>query len=145
GVALAQSGAIDVEAEAHHVERTGFLAAEPPVRGRRRFAPRPAPDLLGARADRVERVVESGPARHPAGPGSGAEGRRLGAPAGRRRLRGVDLVGAHAFEPVVARVELAHVVEAEPAPVSRAVEAGSARARSAELARLVAARRLALP
>ena len=54
-------------------------------------------------------------------------------------LRGEDFIAAHPGKPVVARVELADVVEAVPVVVTGSIEAGLARPRRAELARLGAA------
>src|SRR5690606_22551011 len=94
-------------------------------------------------ADRVERVVEVGPAWHAVRTRIGAERPALGAPAGDGRLRLEDFLGRHAREPVVSGVERAYVLEAQPAPLARPVEARPHRARRAEFARLGAAGRLA--
>src|SRR5690606_16923589 len=89
-----------------------------------------------ARRDGVERILEVRPgrARVAAGPGEGA-GPAL--PARDRRLRRLDLVGAHAVEEIVAGVVLADVIEAQPAPIARPVEVAGAE-RSAKLARRTA-------
>ena len=55
----------------------------------------------------------------------------------------MDFLGAHAFEPVIARVEFAHVIEAEPAPFARPVEPVRTVAGRTEFPRLAAARRFA--
>ena len=52
--------------------------------------------------------------------------------------RGDDFLGAHPLEPVVPGVERADVIEAEPAVVAGAVEAGPAFAGRAKFARLFA-------
>src|SRR5690606_21646965 len=140
-IALAQAVEIGVEAEPHRLERVALLRREAA-----RLLPsrRSRADLRGAHADRVERVVEARPARRRPSPAVAAERARLARPAGDRRLRGEDLLGAHAFEPVVAGVELAHVLEAQPAPLARTVEARGAAAGRAELARPAATRRIAI-
>ena len=74
-----------------------------------------------ARRDGVERIGKVGPARtHVRRCGKGAG---LPVPAGIRPLRLLDLVRAHAFEEIIAVVERAHMIEAEPLPLARPVEA----------------------
>src|SRR6185369_18101083 len=68
-----------------------------------------------------------------------AEGAGLAIPAAVRVLGVADLVRAHPVEIIVARVERADVVEAEPAPVAGPVEIGALRAWRAEFSGRVAA------
>ena len=111
--------------------RSPSLSSRPSWRCPCRIAPE-------AGADRVERIDEIGPARRRRGAG-GAEGAGLAVPAAIGVLRVADLVGAHPVEIIVAGVELADMVEAEPAPLARPVEAGALGAGRAELAGRVAA------
>ena len=69
------------------------------------------------------------------------EGAGLAVPAGIGILRLGNFVRAHPLEIIVAGIELADMVETEPAPVARTVETGSSAGgrRRAKLARLVAA------
>src|SRR5690606_36985751 len=111
-------------AQAHYAQRLAL------TRGEADHLPlvaRAASDLRSPSADRVERIVEVGPARHRAG--ARAEGAGFAFPPGDRRLRGEDLLRAHPFEPVVAGVELPHMLQAHPAPLARAVEARPTRTR----------------
>src|SRR5690242_1338419 len=117
-IAAAQRGAIGVAAQPHRIERLALARGEADesfTLGA--IVLRPLPDVRRPRADCVERIVEIGPARHAVDARVGAERAGVAAPPGYRRLRLEDLVRRHPLEPVVARVELAHVVEAEPAPV----------------------------
>ena len=100
-----------------------------------------------ARADRVERIGEIGPARRTVGTAGGVEGTRLALPAGKGALRVVDLVGAHPLEEVVARIERTDMLEAQPAERRRAVArtAGAFERGRAEFARLCTARLGAQP
>ena len=142
GIAAAQALAVGLRIETHHSERLALTRGEAGV-----FLPTggTGPNVIGSRTDCVERVVEIRPARHPVDAGVRPEGARLGAPAGDGRLSGEDFLGAHPLEPVVPCVEFADVLEAEPAPIPRPVEAGTAAAGRAEFTRLTAARRLAFP
>src|SRR3546814_10010522 len=91
------------------------------------------------RAERIHWILEIGPARRQVGAARGAKGAAFGFPAGGRRLRRHDLVGVHAREKIITRVELAHMVEAQPAigrrSVGRAVRGGG-RAKLARLAEI---------
>src|SRR5690606_12148986 len=112
-----------VETEPHSFKRLAFLRREPACLPGSLLPPgRPRADACRSRADRVERVIEISPARHAIDPGVRAKRARVGAPSGDRRLRGEDLLGGHALEPVVPGVELAHMVEAQPAPLAGPVE-----------------------
>src|SRR3712207_1069616 len=101
---------------------------------------RPA-DMAEPAGDGVQRIGEVAPAGRRIGsvPGELAAGPL---PPAERRLRLVDLVGAHALEEVVLRIMLSNVVEAQEPPRSGAVEIGRLK-RRLELAGRVAARRRA--
>ena len=96
------------------------------------------PSSLGAFARRRggsgRRSRRAGRRNRPScGGGVGAhagEGAGLAVPAAIGILGGLDLVGAHALEIIVAGVELADMVEAQPAPVARPVEARAAAGRA---------------
>jgi len=115
---LAGGGGI---AEAERRERPGIAGAGPAPRRRR-------PGIAG---EKIERIAEAERlAALPAGGGA--------FPAGERRLRFADLVGAQPVEIIVAGVEFADMVEAEELPA--ALAAGKAvGARRAEFARQRAA------
>src|SRR5690606_39876323 len=80
-VTLAQLGAVGFRAQAHHAQRLALTRGEADhlllVAGA-------ASDLRSPSADRVERIVEVGPARHRAG--ARAEGAGFALPPGDRRL-----------------------------------------------------------
>src|SRR4051812_43976538 len=133
GIAGAKAAAVDVEIEAEHAQMPAVALAD--------LAPvgaHPRPPVGEARADRVERVDEIGPARRRRSAG-GAEGAGLAVPAAIGVLGLADLVCAHPLEIIIARIERADMIEAEPAPVARPVETGPVRAGRAELAGRVAA------
>ena len=67
----------------------------------------------------------------------------FGLPPGDGGLGAKDFLGAHPLEPIVACVEFAHMLKAEPAPIARPVKAIGAAAGRAEFPRLAAARRFA--
>src|SRR5579859_1692222 len=145
GIARPQRPAIGVDAEAEPLQGLAILAAQWAAIGAHRlFGPRLLHPGAEARADRVERIAEIGPARRPVGADM-AERARLTFPARIRPLRGLDLIGVHAREEIVARVEGADMIEAEPAPVRRLVATRALARRRAEFARQRAARLLALP
>src|SRR5690606_14411673 len=96
-------------------------------------------NIGGAGTNRIERIVEVRPPRHPA-PSVRTECAGLPFPPGDGGLRGKDLVRRHALEPVVSRIEFAHVLKAQPAPVAGAIEVGPIIARRAEFAGLIASR-----
>src|SRR5579875_2877011 len=140
GIALAQRAAIGDAAEPEHLERASLGIAQ-----RLAVAARLLDALLEARADRIERIGEIGPARRAVGT-IGGERAGLAFPAGIGALRVVDLLGAHALEEIVAGVEFADMVEAEPAIAARPVAARRAlRRRHTKLAGFVAAGMLAAP
>src|SRR5690606_39620299 len=91
-------------------------------------------------AQRVHRVPEIRPARRQVGASGGSKGTAFGLPASGRRLGGHDLVRAHALEEIIACIELAHMVEAEPAPGRRAVGRAMGREGRAKLAGFAATR-----
>src|SRR5690606_14797452 len=95
-------------------------------------------DVRGTRADGIERIIEIGPPKHAARGRVGAERPRLGTPARQWRLGLEDFLGRHSLEPVVTGVERADMVQAEPAPLARAVGARGPCARRAEFAGLTA-------
>src|SRR3546814_1457879 len=76
-----------------------------------RLAPRRVHPLPEPRAERIHWILEIGPARRQVGAARGAKGAAFGFPAGGRRLRRHDLVGVHARDKIITRVELAHMVE----------------------------------
>ena len=129
-VALAQRAPVGVHVQSQGLQRAPVLAGEWAA-----VAPLGHGLAAEARLDRVKGVVEIGPARRPVGVGEGAG---LALPAGIGALRIGDLVGAHAGEEIIAGVEGADMVEAQPAPRARPVEAGAVIAGRAKLARLVA-------
>ena len=132
GIAHPERPPVGVEIEPEHAQMpaVGLAQLAPVLAG--------APLRLEAGADRVERIVEIGPAR--ARRAVGGEGAGLAVPAAIGILRGADLVGAHPLEIIVAGVELADMVEAEPAPVAGPVEVRAASgAGRAEFAGRVAA------
>lgn len=92
--------------------------------------------LSEARTDGVERIGKIGPAgRRRAGRGGAGEGARLPLPASKGPLRVVNFLGAHAPEEIILGVERADMVEAQPAPLRRAVGGiADAVGRCAELA-----------
>src|SRR3546814_20081701 len=108
-VAAAQRRAIGVGGEAEQLHRVMLLARQARIG---RLAARLVHPLAKTRAERVHRILEIGPARRQVGAARGTEGAAFGFPAGRRRLRRHDLVGVHSREKIIARVELAHMVEA---------------------------------
>ena len=77
--------------------------------------------LAESRTQCVDRIPEIGPARRQVGAARGTEGAAFGFPARGRRLRRHDLVGGHALEEIIARVEFADMIEAQPAILRRAV------------------------
>ncbi len=117
GVAAAEGPPVGVGAEAEDAERLAVGLAQLAAVEPGAFGGGPAE----AGADRVEGVVEIGPSA-------------IGI------VGGLDLVAAHPLEIIVAGVELADMVEAQPAPVAGAVEARAASRRRPELARALAAR-----
>jgi len=94
---------------------------------------------LRPRRDCLQRIGEVRPARSGIDARIGPERAGMCVPPGQRRLRGQNLVGRHAGEEIIAGVERADVIEAEPAVIAGAVEARSAHAGRAEFSRLVAA------
>lgn len=95
---------------------------------------------MGSRSgpDRLQRIGKVTPARNPVDARIRPEGSRGCRPTMQRRLRFEDLFRAHSIEIVIAGIELAYVVEAEPTIIARSVEAGGARPWRAKLARLPA-------
>lgn len=90
-----------------------------------RMLPRP-------RADGFERIGKIAPARDAVHARIGPEGARLTFPTVQWRLRAKNFLRLHSFEIVVSGVELAHMVQTEPAVFARAVETGWSPAWSAE-------------
>src|SRR5262245_50583129 len=133
GIAGAQAAPVRVHVEAERLQMPAVAFADlAPV------GPLPRPPPGEARADRVERIDEIGPARRRRGPCRG-EGAGLAVPAAIGILRVADLVRAHPVEIIIAGVEFPDMIEAEPAPVARPVEIGALQAGRAELAGRVAA------
>lgn len=143
GIAPPQSPEIGVEAQSHRLERLRLFAAEAAVHRHFGFALGAAPDAACPGSDGIERIVEVGPARHSVDAGGRPERVALRSPPGGGRLRGKNLLRAHPFEPVVTRIEFAHVIEAEPAPVAGSVERVSLRPGCAKLSGLRTSRHLA--
>jgi len=132
GVALAKRPAIGVLPEPENAKRAAILLAQRPTVGA-------GLAVLGvARADRVERIGEVAPSW--AGVRVRREGARLALPTGERALLRIDLVGRHAFEEVIAAIERAHVIEAQPAPLARTIETRPPGARRTKFTELIAAR-----
>ncbi len=136
-VTLPQRLAINVTAKAQHIKRASFLRRETRIFG---FQFSIAPINVNARAgaDGLQRIGEISPARYSADPGVGAERATLRFPTMKGRLGAKDFLGVHAFEIIVARIELAHVVQAKPTVLARPVETGRPNPRRAELARAFA-------
>ncbi|GEM_PF-4178691 len=102
-------------------------------------------NVASSRADGIQRIGKVCPTRHPVDARCGAESGNFGLPIGTGSLRAVNLVRAHPLKPVIARVEFAHMLKAEPAEIARPVEGIAARAWRTKLARLAAGRVLTLP
>jgi hypothetical protein len=73
------------------------------------------------RADRLERIGKIGPAGFPIDARGGGERPGLPLPPVHRMLGCQDLLGAHSSKPIVARVELADMIEAVPTIIARPV------------------------
>ncbi len=143
GIGPAQRAAIGVDLQAERIERAPILARQRlavPALGARRDA------AAKARVDRIERIGEVRPSRRAIG-AHAREGARLALPAGIGALFGGDLVGAHPREIIVALVEGADMIEAQPLPVPRPVEARAVAVIGgrAKFAGGIAARRGAFP
>src|SRR3546814_8049989 len=81
-----------------------------------------------SRAQYIRRIGKARPCRFRIA--IGGEDSRFPFPPGKGALRGLDLVGRHALEIIIARVEGADMIEAEPAPAigrwPRAIKIGRA-------------------
>ena len=134
----AQTPPIRVQAQTHRFQRFCLFATEAAVHRHFCLAPGTALDASSARGDGFQRIVEIGPARHPIDARGWTKTGTFGPPARPRGLCVIDFLGAHPFEPIVARIELAHMLKAQPAPFTRSVETMPAAARSAKFARFFA-------
>ena len=141
GVAHPQSLAIRVNVQFHDAQRLAVLCRQKlAVLPHLRIGPRLGHPFLELRADGVERVGEVGPFGRRA-VGVGRKGARLPLPPGKGALGGGDFLRRHAGEEIIALIEFAHMVQAQPAP-ARPFIAGTGAAlqrRRAELARFGAA------
>src|SRR6185369_1922533 len=137
-IAGAQGLAVGIMAKAQRLEGAALLGREA-----RRIGAHGIPEGARPQVDRIERILEIRPARRLVHARGGPERPALPVPARGRVLGGDDLVGAHPGKPVIAGVEFAHMVEAEPAIVARAVKPGRAVAGRPEFALLAAPRPLA--
>ena len=155
GIARPQAAAVGIEGQAQHAQRPAFVWRQgragvgmaPP--GRRASLHLAGTGLRPA-GYRLQRIGIIGPARRGIDAGGGAEGAVLALPAGHRMLRGKDFLWPQPGEIIIAGVEGADMIEAEPAIVARPVEAGGAGAqlalaRRAKLAGLVATGPVAAP
>ncbi|GAA4053017.1 hypothetical protein GCM10022213_27240 [Parerythrobacter jejuensis] len=61
-------------------------------------------------------------------------------PSGGRGLGAKDFLCIHPFEPVIPRIEFAHMLKAHPAPLARTVKTVAKTSGRAEFARLAAGR-----
>src|SRR3546814_13951337 len=91
-------------------------------------------------SDLVQRILEIRPFGRRAG-GVGGKGPSLPLPSRIGALGGGDLLRAHAGEEIIALVEFAHMVQAQPAPIRPLpVRSASFQRRRAKFSRLLAAR-----
>ena len=143
GVARAQQAAIGIGREAQHTQRAALLWGKAVAMLAIRLHLGGAGS--GTAGYRLQRIGIIAPARGLVDPGSRAEGAILALPASHGVLGGQDLVAVHPGEIIIASVEGADVIEAEPAIIARPIEAGGADAGRAKLALLRAAGPIAGP
>ena len=136
-VSLSQDLAINVTAKAQNIKRASFLRRETRIFGFQ-FSIAPIDMSARAGADSLQRIGEIGPARYSVDTGVRPERAALRFPTMKRRLGAKDFFGIHAFEIIVARIELTHVIQAKPAVLARPVKTRRPTTRRTELARAFA-------
>lgn len=118
GIASPQRLPIGIGSKPQNSQKFSINIAEfPPISALLRSA-------AEAGADRIQWIGEILPFRRRRA--IGGKGPRLPVPAAKGRLSRIDLVRAHSFEIIIAVIEGADVVEAEPAPFARPIKIGAA-------------------
>ena len=127
GVAHPQGAPIGVKWQVKRLERAALVGCYRSPIGPLGGTSRPIP-----RIDRVKRIGKIRPARRGINSGGGRKGAGVSVPTVHRVLRGKNLFGRHAGEPIVARVEFPNVVKAVPTILAGSIEPGSAFPRGPE-------------